>query len=186
MMTLPLRSRGGWLDAPAGWAARLAADWRYAATDGRDPRLDLLRGCLVVAMLVDHLGGASWLFPLTGGNHFYVSAAEGFVYLSGLVMGLVYARLIARDGLWAATRRAWRRAATLYAWAVGLSLTFSAASSLAGAGWAEPMGDLPRFVLEVISLRRAAYLADVLMLYAVLLLVAPVALALLARRRTLW
>lgn len=167
-----------------GWPRRVVAGWRYQDAGGRDLRLDVLRGCLVVAMLVDHLGGESWLFLITGGNRFFVSAAEGFVFLSGLVMGLVYARLIARDGLGAATRRALRRAATLYGWAVLLGVGFQVVSHWAGASWAESLDDLAGYALGVATLRHSTYLADVLMLYALLVLVAPLALALLARGRT--
>ena len=45
----------------------------------RDSRIDLLRGLAVIAMIVDHVVGDSPLRWLTGGNHFYTSAAEGFV-----------------------------------------------------------------------------------------------------------
>ena len=45
----------------------------------RDLRVDLLRGFCVFVMIVDHVGGeTSWLYGLTGGNHFFVSAAEGW------------------------------------------------------------------------------------------------------------
>jgi len=56
----------------------------------RDVRIDLLRGAAIVAMVVDHVGGReSWLYLLTGGNRFYVSAAEGFVFLAGLISGII-------------------------------------------------------------------------------------------------
>ncbi|MDP9371380.1 MAG: OpgC domain-containing protein, partial [Chloroflexota bacterium] len=73
--------------------------WRYAEPGGRDLRLDLLRGFAVFAMAVDHLGGPSWLYALTGGNRFFVSAAEGFVFISGVVAGIVYGARARRDGL---------------------------------------------------------------------------------------
>ena len=167
-----------------GGVATLLAGWRYRPHGRRDLRLDLLRGCLVVAMLVDHLGGNSWLFVLTGGNRFYVSAAEGFVFLSGLVMGIVYARLIAREGLWAATKRALRRAGTLYLMALLLAVGFTVASHLLGTSWAVGSLDLGGLIIGVATLQTHVYLADVLMLYAVLVLLAPAALWLLARGRT--
>lgn len=166
------------------WPRRVIVSWRYQEAGGRDARLDLLRGCLVVAMLVDHLGGQSWLFHLTGGNRFFVSAAEGFVFLSGLVMGLVYARLIARDGMGAAVRRALRRAALLYVWAVALGVGFQVVSHWAGASWAEALDDPAGYALGIATLQHSTYLADVLMLYALLVLIAPLALALLARGRS--
>ena len=66
---------------------------------GRDLRLDFLRGLFVITMIVDHVAGASWLHAVTGGNHFYTSAAEGFVFVSGLVAGRAYTRFIDRGGL---------------------------------------------------------------------------------------
>ena len=82
---------------------------------GRDQRIDLLRGFAVFAMVVDHIAGPSVLYGLTGGNRFYTSAAEGFIFISGLVMGLVYQRLVERDGLGPSLRRAIERAPRVYA-----------------------------------------------------------------------
>src|SRR5947208_3636809 len=111
----------GALDALDG----LLAACRYvAAPVGRDPRLDLLRGFCVFAMIVDHIGGASWLYVLTGGNRGPVTAAEGFVFLSGLVLGIVSRRRVSKDGLGAAIRSSLARAWTLYALTVALTLAF--------------------------------------------------------------
>src|ERR687894_1954450 len=79
--------------------------WRYVAEGKRDLRFDLLRGFAVFAMVVDHLGGASWLYALTGGNRFLVSAAEGFVLISGVVAGIVYGARARAGGLRATTPR---------------------------------------------------------------------------------
>ena len=98
---------------------------RFVATPiGRDPRLDLLRGFCVFAMIVDHIGGTSWLYALTGGNRGPVTAAEGFVFLSGLVLGIVSRRRVSRDGLRAAVRSSLGRAWTLYSLTVTLTLIF--------------------------------------------------------------
>src|SRR5919205_1462897 len=84
---------------------RVAA-WAYPPGSGRrDLQLDLLRGFAVFAMVVDHFGGRSLLTFLTGGNEFLVSAAEGFVFLSGFVMGMVYGGRIERVG-WVSTTEA--------------------------------------------------------------------------------
>ena len=64
-------------------------------------------------MVVDHIAGPSFLYGLTGGNRFYTSAAEAFIFISGLVMGLAYRRVIAREGLGGALRRAMERAMAL-------------------------------------------------------------------------
>jgi hypothetical protein len=52
------------------------ARWAYDTGAKRDLRIDFLRGAAMVGMIVDHTGGdSSWLYVLTGGNRFFVSAA---------------------------------------------------------------------------------------------------------------
>ena len=95
---VPLRAFWTWLHASV-------AGWVYTAEDGRDYRIDLLRGLAVLAMVIDHLAGPSKLYLITGGNRFYTSAAEGFIFLSGLTVGLVYRRIAERQGFPTAIRR---------------------------------------------------------------------------------
>ena len=75
-------------------------------------------------MICDHVAGISWFSPVTGANRFVTSAAEGFVLLAGLVIGLVYGPRIARSGWSAAADPILRRAAVLYGVTVGLTLLF--------------------------------------------------------------
>ena len=177
---------------PIPWAAlhaleRLLASMRFvAAPIGRDPRLDLLRGFCVFAMVVDHVGGASWLYVLTGGNTGPVTAAEGFVFLSGLVLGIVSRRRVARDGLQAAVRSALARAWTLYALTTALTLIFIALTVGTGlAVWVDrsllaEVRSWPDLIASVILLRFTWHGTDILALYALLLAAAPLALLLLA------
>src|SRR4029077_16348594 len=92
----------------------------------RDLRLDLLRSFCIFAMVVDHFGGDSWLYAITGGNRFYVSAAEGFIFISGFIMGQAYRAKRDRSGLPVAMGDALRRARTLYLATVAMTLIFSA------------------------------------------------------------
>src|SRR5438132_5535044 len=98
------------LERLRAWSYYRTAD----AAGKRDLRVDFLRGFCVFAMVVDHIGGDSWLYALTGGNRFYVSAAEGFIFISGLVMGQAYHAKVERSGLVEAMLEALRRARTLY------------------------------------------------------------------------
>lgn len=171
--------------AGGGLGARLAA-WRYRG-EQRDLRFDLLRGVAVFAMVADHIGGEpSWLFYLTGGNRFFTTAAEGFVFISGLVFGIVYAALITRQGLAEATIKALRRAATLYGLTVLLSLATAVLAYHFRLPWAPAVGadSLRDWVLGVLTLHRTYYLTDVLLLYTLLLVGAALALALCATGRT--
>lgn len=158
----------------------------YQPESARDLRLDLLRGFAVFAMVVDHLAGPSQLHLLTGGNRFFTSAAEGFIFISGLLVGLVYRRFADRDGLGPALRRLLGRALQLYVLAVGLTLIMLPASELLNLPWAQGI-DLRNPVVLIVSIfttHRTYYLVDVPLLYTLLLLVAPLALLLMVERRT--
>jgi hypothetical protein len=172
--------------ARQAWSLPLHFDWRYAVAGKRDLRLDFLRGFAVFAMIVDHLGGSSWLYPLTGGNHFFVSAAEGFVFISGLLVGSIYGDSARREGLKAATIKALKRAWTLYTLTVPLTLLFMwivYTANLPFASW-YALGDPVQTAINVLLLRRTFSFVDIPLLYTLLLLTAPIALALLARRHT--
>lgn len=158
----------------------------YVPSGQRDLRLDFLRGFCALAMIVDHVGGTSWLYALTGGNRFFTSAAEGFVFISGLVVGVVYRGWIDRDGLGPALRRLLERAAQLYLVAVGLTLTFLPASEMLGLPWAQgvDLSDPAAFVVSVLTLHRTYYLVDIPLLYALLLAAAPIGLVLLSQGYT--
>jgi hypothetical protein len=183
--SLPRHSWTPWSAVTA--LAPLLASMRFVAAPlGRDPRLDLLRGYCVAAMVVDHIGGSSWLYALTGGNTGPVTAAEGFVFLSGLVLGIVSRRRIDRDGALAAFRATLARAWTLYALTVVLTLIFVGLTvgtelsiwvdrSLLG----EISSPLDLFA-SVVLLRFTWHGTDILALYALLLAAAPLALLLLA------
>lgn len=84
-MTLATMIRAWHSPRPVEWVKA----WSYGGGK-RDLRIDLLRGVAVFSMIVGHIGGwSSWLNPITGGNAFIVSSAEPFVFISGLVMGMV-------------------------------------------------------------------------------------------------
>ena len=138
-------------------------------------------------MVVDHLGGASFLYPLTGGNTFYASAAEGFIFLSGLMVGLIHGRRVQRDGLATVQLRLLRRALTLYAVTLGLTFVFVGLSRLVGMPWLQDVEPLtPQLAVSLITLHHTYYLVDVMLLYTLLLAVSPLALLLLHVRHTAW
>ncbi len=166
-------------------AAPLRRREPYITQAGRDLRLDLIRGLCVVIMIIDHVAGESPLYLITGGNRFLTSAAEGFILTSGLTAGLVYRGLVERHGLVAAVRKAFRRAGNLYLLAVGLALLIAPVSEFYHLPWAQQI-DFTRpaeFVVSVLTLHRTYYLADVMVLYALLLALLPAALILLHRGR---
>ena len=79
---------------------------------GRDLRLDTLRGFMLMAMAINHLDTELRIF--TDHVFGFVTTAEGFVFLSGLVAGLVYTRQGAYEPRGELRRRAWHRAGEIY------------------------------------------------------------------------
>jgi hypothetical protein len=159
-----------------------AGAWHYTG-DKRDLRLDFLRGFAVLAMVIDHIGGErSWLYAITGGDSFFVSVAEVFVFISGLLMGCIYANVIARQGLGVALMKCLHRAWTLYLLTVTLTLCFAGLLLQLGLWWAPEMtaATWPDFIMSVLTLHRTFYMTDILLLYTLLLLAAVPVLCLLA------
>jgi hypothetical protein len=91
----------------------------------RDLRFDTLRGLFLVCMVINHL--PTEIRTFTDQSIGIFSAAEGFVFLSGLLAGWVYTRKYrtkGNEGLWAASTG---RASSIYRWHVGsLLLAFVA------------------------------------------------------------
>jgi hypothetical protein len=162
------------------------AAWHYRGGK-RDLRLDLLRGFAVIAMVADHIGGEhSWLYAITGGDAFFVSAAEVFVFISGLLMGIIYAGVVARQGLGAALMKSLQRAWTLYLMTISLTLTLMALSTQVGLGWGPwaPDTNWLDFIVSILTLHRTFYLTDILLLYTLLVLAAVPVLVVLVHART--
>ena len=161
-------------------------DWSYAARGKRDLRLDFLRGFAVFVMVVDHFGGSSWLYLITGGNNFFVSGAEAFIFISGLVVGMVYGGIALKQGIRAAQTKALQRAWILYKLTVVLTLFFAVLSVTFKMDWAQQL-DVTNpliFALNVATLRQTMYLTDIPILYTFLLLTAAGALWLLYKGYT--
>jgi hypothetical protein len=78
----------------------------------RQPEIDALRGLMLVLMCVTHLPTrfAEWLSQPFG----FVSAAEGFVFLSAYLVGLVYTGRALRSGQTEMCKALWRRAGVVY------------------------------------------------------------------------
>lgn len=179
-------SNQGWGRTPAlgsAWIDVIRTYWRYQANGKRDLRLDLLRGLCICIMVIDHIGGLSPLRAITGGNTFFISAAEGFVFISGLLLGEVYAKILAREGFWAALIKALRRAWKLYVLTFVLTIGLGYIAWLLGQPWvaqqelADPLG----FAWRVLTLRQSYPFTDILVMYTLLIIGAPLALWLLHR-----
>ena len=149
--------------------------WAYRLPGPRDLRLDWLRGYATMAMVVDHIGSSSYLHPLTGGNQFYVSAAEAFVFISGMIVGVVYGETLRKEGYGSAARKALLRAWTLYKLTVVLTVAFIfvvVRNNLPWASWLDH-SEPAHFLLSVVTLRRTFVFVDIPLMYTLLMLLAP-------------
>ena len=158
---------------------------------GRIAALDMLRGYALVCIMLDHMPiGVLRRFTLT--NFAIFDAAELFVLLSGFLVGMVWIKVQARQGLAAAQWRFLRRAGQVWLALIAggvllalLSRVLREAGLVHTAVWFEygnwvidnPLGYLGTLGL----LWMQPNLLDVLALYVILLALAPVTVPLLLR-----
>jgi hypothetical protein len=148
-------------------------------------QIDGLRGLFLVVIMLNHLD--TFLNKYTYEPFGFVSAAEGFVFLSGLVAGLVYTRRLVRYGREEMITSVVSRSFTIYKYHVALYLSLflllvvmQPISDHWVAFWTErmdfPEGDrLTTFLMGFVLL----YLPngmDILPMYLVFLLLLPLAL----------
>lgn len=152
--------------------------------------LDLIRGFFIIVIILDHL--QRWPSPflyLTGEGRLWVTAAEGFFIISGLLIGYLRAYKQANVPLIDLAKKLWQRAATLWLWSV--LITFFVVSLivlLPGDGSMLPklpsshfVTSLPVFVWSVISQQHVNDWIYFLRMYAIVLAITPLFLWLLRR-----
>jgi hypothetical protein len=156
---------------------------------GRQTELDWLRGLMLVLMTITHL--PTWFSSHVGQPFGFVSAAEGFVFLSAYLVGSVYTGTAVRHGCTAMRHAIWRRAAKVYGAQVALLLLlFWILVPFALSQGAHAITDLASFYIAhphtaLVTGVLLAYnppLLDILPMYVLLLLVSPLVLAYTARR----
>src|SRR5581483_7644873 len=86
--------------------------------------LDLIRGYFLLVIAINHIE----LYPngydlFTGKGRLFVSAAEGFFFMSGLLIGMVYRRRL-QLGMKFVFKKMWKRALQLYVGSVVTTLLF--------------------------------------------------------------
>jgi hypothetical protein len=162
---------------------------------GRLTILDGLRGYFLVFMFLNHLtfAGDYLLVKINHDELGFVEGAQGFVFLSGLLAGLVHGQRMIRHGFGAAASAIWNRAAEIYAYALGCVLIILVLQTLLPGSqlyWHHWLGDL-RFgrgrlvAASALLLYQPDYL-DILPQYIFYLLVTPPLMWLCMRGRWPW
>jgi hypothetical protein len=164
---------------PLKTLASLAPTKQLEPRGNRLIHIDALRGLLLVFMAINHIPSA--LHVITDHPFGYMSAAEGFVFLAGLMAGYVYTRVWRRGDFPTLRRACLKRATTIYRWHAGAFLLVLMGLSIG----AFLIGVFPintpevfqhHTVLTVFSgllLVQQPTLFDVLPLYCVLLVITP-------------
>ena len=156
---------------------------------GRRPELDAARGLMLVWITLTHLPTAASAY--VNQPFGFISAAEGFIFLSALFTGRIYFRLAEHDGYRAMEHRLWSRTVRLYCYhALLLAFAFLVAIPIAERGNRPGLHNLldfyfmagpTRSIIEALLLIYRPPLLDILPMYIIFLMFTSGAL-LLARK----
>jgi len=149
---------------------------------------DLLRGYFLCVILFNHLAYyPSGLGFLTGRGILYVSTAEGFFVVSGIVLGIVRGRKLLNQPFKVAARLLWKRSFQLYLTSIILSFLFTFVGQFFIGNPGLKYGIFTdwntwwELLWHTINLSYTYGWADFLRLYAIFIFFAPLALWLLRK-----
>ncbi len=141
----------------------------------RDGRIDLLRGCALLTIFIDHVPDNP-LTAVTLRNFGFSDAAELFVILAGISAMLAYGKCFEREGTAAGVRRVFGRCARLYIYQIGLLVgTLVIAQVWRAQFGLEPVNLAPFFDMPLAAMAHALMLhalpasLNILPLYVVVL-----------------
>ncbi len=153
--------------------------------------LDYLRGFFIVVIIIDHL----WRWPnlfqfMSGRGELWTSAAEGFVIISGLLVGYIRGYKDRKKPLFEVTKKLVQRGVVLYIWMIVTSLTLVSLSWLLTfkgniAYIPIATNDWQTLLTSTLRFDYVHSLTHFLYLYAVFLFISPIVITLL-RYRLAW
>jgi hypothetical protein len=155
----------------------------------REIEIDAARGLMLVWMTLTHLPTA--LTPWVNQPFGYISASEGFIFLSALFTGRIYFRLLSRDGAHKMTAKLLTRTLRLYGYHVLLLVfAFGIAARYALGSHGQGLYNLldyyfaagpARAIRDALLLVYRPPLLDIIPLYIIFLLVSPLLILVAAR-----
>ncbi|WP_105435272.1 OpgC family protein [Neorhizobium tomejilense] len=144
--------------------------------------IDGMRGYFLVFMVLNHLifAGGYLLVKINHNQLAFVEDAQGFVFLSGLLIGMVYAKKMLKNGYAAGRTAIYNRAFELYRYAMGIVLVVLVAQMLlpgAYSIWINWLGyttfDDPLRLAAIATFLYQPTFMDILPQYIVYMLFAP-------------
>ena len=167
----------------------MSQDKKQPRSAGRIIALDYLRGFFIVVIIIDHL----WRWPnifqyMTGRGELWVSAAEGFVMISGMLVGYIHGYKKRQLPLSGIAAKLIQRGLMLYIWMCITTVFLVATTWYAQfkgnvAHVPIPVGDWQALLHQIIKLDYVHTLTHFLYLYAIFLVAAPCVLWLLRRNK---
>ena len=150
----------------------------------RDTRIDVFRALALISIYVNHIPG-TFYENFTHKNLGFSDAAEAFVLISGMAVGLAYGLKYQRGNRVLMTLKALRRTATLYLTHIVCTLVTLAIFSFGAIWFAAPellvkinietvLTDTPQTLVGLVTLGHQLGYNNILPLYAVLLALTPV------------
>jgi hypothetical protein len=143
--------------------------------------IDALRGLMLVWMTLVHV--PTLLTPWVNQPFGFLSASEGFIFVSALFTGRIYYRILCRDGAWPMQRKLLQRTSRLYSFhVVLLVLLFTVAVAIARGGHAPALAHLLSYYFSVTPMRAMRDgllllyrppLLDIIPLYVTFLFLSP-------------
>ncbi len=171
----------------------------------RDLRIDFLRGLVMLVVITVHLEYFSLMAMFAWERVGLISSAEGFVALSGLVVGIVYRKKLYKDGFMPTAKKLLARSFQLYRVNIAVILSIALIGLLPFVDvfevthWTSPGGRSPTYALyppsstpwyevalQALLLKIGPHQFQVIGLYVVLMGCAPVALYLMHKGHTRW
>lgn len=145
--------------------------------------IDGMRGYFLVFMLLNHLifVGSFWLVEINHRQFAFVEDAQGFVFLSGLLIGLVYAKKMMKGGWSEGRDKIMGRAFELYHYAMGLVIAALLVRMVLPGGyqaWWNWLGDTsftdPKRLVAIATFVFQPTFMDILPQYIVYMLFSPI------------
>ncbi|TAE25867.1 MAG: hypothetical protein EAZ92_11515 [Candidatus Kapaibacterium sp.] len=174
--------------------------WHYTQDGKRDLRIDYLRGFVMLILVVVHFDFFSVFNFIAWERIGVIAGAEGFVILSGFVVGMLYGGKIEEDGWRSIAQKLWKRAIKLYRANLGVILAVALLSTLPfWSAWKlmtftdfatstvyqlypQPGLPFPQALIQLLRLQFGPHQFQIMGLYVILLFATPALLWMLHKR----